>query len=86
MLLASESRQGENIIIRSKPLLDPYPTHQTSTQDPTSEKSQGGGGGSGSPPSESVHAINGFKFIFWTFLLSPHIGFVRTEVYVISKM
>ena len=68
-----------------KPLLE---LPLSPTQDPTSDKSQGGGVliPAPPPPSEYVHAVNGFKFTFRTFLLSPHIGFVKSEVYVISKM
>ena len=39
------SEPEKNIKIRKKNnLWTPSPTHQTSTQDPTSDKSQGGGG------------------------------------------
>ena len=44
------SEPEKNIKIRWKQPLDPSPTHQTSTQDPTSDKSQGGSGPPVPPP------------------------------------
>ena len=56
---AKRARKNYNNKIKTK-FWTPSPTPQTSTQDPTSDKSQGGGGPDprSPPPSGSAHAFN----------------------------
>ena len=56
IILASKASQKKNSNKIKNKLWTPSPTHQTYTQDPTSDKSQGGGVPDPRSPSGSAHA------------------------------